>query len=49
MKNLHEHLRRAIELQEPRNRLAARYDPDFQGALNDLSVRELLCASLTGG
>ena len=48
MENLHEHLRRAIEL-EPRNRLAARYDPDFQGALNDLSVRELLCPSLAAG
>ena len=46
MTNLYANLRRAIEL-EPRNRIAARSDPDFQGALNDLSVRELLSASLT--
>jgi tetratricopeptide (TPR) repeat protein len=39
--NLYSALRRAIELQ-PRNRIAARSDPDFQAALHHSSVRELV-------
>jgi tetratricopeptide (TPR) repeat protein len=45
MANLHANLSRAIDLQ-PRNRVAARSDPDFQAALNDLAVRELLSTPL---
>ncbi len=45
MTNLYANLRRAIELQ-PRNRIAARSDPDFQVALTDLSIRQLLNSSL---
>lgn len=41
------HLSRAIELQ-PRNRLAARYDPDFELALKDPAIRELVGLSGNG-
>ena len=41
MAGAYSNLRRAIELQ-PRNRIAARSDPDFQEALQDPAVRQLL-------
>jgi tetratricopeptide (TPR) repeat protein len=41
---LYYNLRRAIELQ-PRNRIAARFDPDFHDVLNDPFIRELLNSS----
>lgn len=43
MTNLYANLRRSIELR-PSNRLAARSDPDFEVARNDLSVQGLLGA-----
>lgn len=45
MRGLCANLRRAIELQ-PRNRFAARSDPDFQAVLEDPCVRELLALPL---